>query len=56
MKYTMWKTQRKKHIENKAVQTKLNLYIKKYLKKEIFKIFKYSLLNIPLCVCVFVCN
>ena len=28
-----------KNIQNKAVQTKLNLYIKKYMKKETLQIF-----------------
>ena len=28
-----------KNIQNKAVQTKLNLYIKKYIKKETLQIF-----------------
>ena len=29
----------KKNIQNKAVQTKLNLYINKYMKKETLQIF-----------------
>ena len=45
-----------KNIKNKSVQTKLNSYIKKYIKKETLQIFWYSLLNIPLCVCVYVRN
>ena len=40
-----------KNIQNKAVQTKLNLYIKKYMKKGTLQIFLFSLLNIPFCLC-----
>ena len=40
----------KRTFKTKAIQTKLNLYIKKYMKKETLQIFLYSLLNIPVCV------
>ena len=35
MKFTMWNDAEKKkqNIQNKAVQTKLNLYVKKYTQK-----------------------
>ena len=33
------KRRREKNIQNKAVQTKLNLYINKYMKKETLQIF-----------------
>ena len=53
MKYIVWNDANKRTFKNKAVQMKLNLYIKKYMKKTHYKysnIVCWIFLSVCMCV------